>query len=223
MDILLIFATGREAEIAESVCGKGIKNGQCNYRGHNIHVLVTGVGGMATSWAMSKWLQANSGPGLAINCGIAGSFRPGIEIGDVVSVKSDCFGDLGIETDSSFKTLFEHGFIHSDEDPYNDGVLVNNSQLADKVSKLMPEVKAVTVNTASGSPHSVERLKSKFDPDIETMEGATFFYICLREKIPFLAIRAISNHVDTGRRGRWDIPLALNNLAGKLEDVLNII
>ena len=46
------------------------------------------------------------------------------------------------------------------------------------------------------------------------MEGATFFYICAREKIPFLSLRAISNKVEPGNRDAWDIQLALGNLAG---------
>jgi futalosine hydrolase len=59
----------------------------------------------------------------------------------------------------------------------------------------------------------------KFNPDIESMEGATFFYICRREKIPFLALRAISNIVEIRNRSNWDIKLALLNLAEKLNEV----
>jgi futalosine hydrolase len=52
------------------------------------------------------------------------------------------------------------------------------------------------------------------------MEGATFFYICALEKIPFLSLRAISNKVEPGNRDSWNIKLALDNLAGKLEEIL---
>ena len=70
----------------------------------------------------------------------------------------------------------------------------------------------------SGSLHSIERLKNNLDPDIETMEGASFFYICAREKVDFLAIRAISNMVEPVRKS-WDIPLALSSLAGKVNEL----
>jgi len=60
----------------------------------------------------------------------------------------------------------------------------------------------------------------KFNPDIETMEGATFFYICSMENIPFLALRAISNRVEKRNRDNWNITLALKNLSEKLNDVL---
>jgi len=52
------------------------------------------------------------------------------------------------------------------------------------------------------------------------MEGATFFYICIREKIPFLALRAVSNKVEPRNRDNWNITLALNNLSEKLYEVI---
>jgi futalosine hydrolase len=55
------------------------------------------------------------------------------------------------------------------------------------------------------------------------MEGATFFYICRGEKIPFLAIRAVSNYVEPRNRGKWNIPLALGNLAEKLAELFLIL
>ena len=51
---------------------------------------------------------------------------------------------------------------------------------------IVKPVRAITVNTATGSDATRDKLVKKYNPDIETMEGATFFYICRREKIPFL-------------------------------------
>jgi futalosine hydrolase len=73
-------------------------------------------------------------------------------------------------------------------------------------------VKAVTVNTLHGSKESIKRVKEKFNPEIETMDGAAFFYVCLSEKVPFLQIRAISNFVEIHRIENWNIPLAIDNL-----------
>jgi futalosine hydrolase len=81
-------------------------------------------------------------------------------------------------------------------------------------------VSAITVNTATGSETTKEKLAKKFNPDIETMEGATFFYICSRENIPFLALRAISNKVEKRNKNNWNIELALNNLSEKLVDII---
>jgi futalosine hydrolase len=52
------------------------------------------------------------------------------------------------------------------------------------------------------------------------MEGAAFFYICSRENIPFLALRAVSNKVGPRDKEKWNIRLALDCLSEKLKEVL---
>ncbi len=84
----------------------------------------------------------------------------------------------------------------------------------------MKPVNAITVNTASGTLQTIEKLSKKFNPDIETMEGAAFFYICSGGKIPFLAIRSISNKVEPRNKDNWDIRFALDNLSEKLKDFI---
>ena len=54
----------------------------------------------------------------------------------------------------------------------------------------------------------VERL----NPQLESMEGAAFFYACEEYKLPCLQIRAVSNYVEKRNRANWDIPLAIKNL-----------
>jgi futalosine hydrolase len=81
-------------------------------------------------------------------------------------------------------------------------------------------VNAVTVSTVTGSLETAGRLMRKYDPDIETMEGAAFFFVCSREAVPFIALRAVSNRVGIRDRGSWNIPLALENLTLVLENLL---
>jgi hypothetical protein len=40
------------------------------------------------------------------------------------------------------------------------------------------------------------------------------------EKIPFLGVRAISNIVEARNVKSWDIPFALGNLAGEINNIL---
>ncbi len=51
-----------------------------------------------------------------------------------------------------------------------------------------------------------------YNPDLETMESASFFYICALEKVPFIAVRSISNMVEERNRDLWNVPLALQSL-----------
>ena len=64
----------------------GIKTIQGGYRLNNleIRILVAGVGSISTAWEMQKWISVNDKPDLAINSGIAGSYKEDIKIGDVV-------------------------------------------------------------------------------------------------------------------------------------------
>ncbi len=130
---------------------------------------------------------------------------------------TDCFADSGIEDGDNFITLSEAGLADADEFPFRNGFLHADSIYSGKLRDLVQPVSAVTVNTASGSLATIDKLVRKFNPDIETMEGATFFYICLREFIPFLAVRAVSNMVEPRNRNNWDIALALDNLAVRNE------
>ena len=91
--ILYITATSIEAEAIINVVGLKANSAKTGYRYNemDIDLLVAGVGAVATTWNMSKWLSLNNPPCLAINAGIAGTFNPLIEIGDVVMPVSDCF------------------------------------------------------------------------------------------------------------------------------------
>ena len=185
-----------------------------------ITILVAGIGAVTTAWSLKQWLASNDKPDLAINGGIAGSYNDDINIGAVVMPVSDCFADSGIEDGENFLTLSEAGLIKGDEFPFIDGVMNADAIYCEKMKGILKPVKAITVNTGTGSEHTRSKLIKKFNPDIETMEGATFFYICSMENIPFLALRAISNRVEKRNRDNWNITLALKNLSEKLNDVL---
>jgi futalosine hydrolase len=87
----------------------------------------------------------------------------------------------------------------------------------------IPAVKGVTNNTVSGEKQLIKWRKEKFSPDIETMEGAAFFYVCLHENVPFVEIRSISNMVEPRDKSKWNIPLAIKNLSDKVNAFLTNI
>ena len=221
--ILIVAATETEADALKRIARlKTSRDGFCLGEAE-ISLLITGVGTIATAWSMSKWLSSNAGADLVLNIGIAGSFREDISIGEVVVPVSDCFADAGIESGSKFLTLAEAGLTDPDTFPFNAGRLRVKNRYVDRITEILRPVNAVTVNTATGSASTAEKLTLKFEPDIETMEGAAFFYICSRENLPFLALRSISNMIEPGNRKQWKIPLAVNTLSEKLEEILLII
>lgn len=171
--------------------------------------LITGVGTPGTIYNLQKRMQLRKYD-LIIQAGIAGSFAYEFLPGQVVLVGEDRFGDLGIEEGGRFSTIFERGFSQEDEFPFKEGWLVNDHPFIRRSS--MVKARGITVNKVSDDPAQNRLLLSKFNPDVETMEGAAFHYVCLMEKLPFLQIRAISNQVGERDRNKWRIPLAIDQL-----------
>ncbi len=185
---------------------------------HKIDILITGVGLVFTTYNITKTL-INKTYDLYINIGIAGSFNKNLELGEVVYVLSEEFSDLGAERTNGFKTIFDLGFINENEFPFESGKLINKSKNIGICSNLTA-VSAVSANTAHGNKQNINSISDKFKADIETMEGAAFFYVCIKERLNFLQIRSISNYVEPYNRESWDIPLAVNNLSDFLIDFI---
>lgn len=218
--VLFVTASEAEAEVLDKI--EGIKKAGGVYRlgKFRISQVTAGVGSVSTAWEMQKWLSVNEKPDLAINAGIAGSFRKEIGIGEVVMPVTDCFADAGVEDGDSFLTLAEAGLAGANVFPFNEGRISSDPRYSERLNRIIKPVVSITVNMATGSTLTRDKLVRKFNPDIETMEGATFFYICSREKIPFFALRAISNMVEVRNKANWNIKLALINLSGKLNEII---
>jgi len=220
LKIILVAATASEADAMKKVPGMQFISERFHFAGNEITPIVTGVGSVATAWALTKFLSSGVRADLAINIGIAGSFRDDIPVGEVVIPVSDCFADAGVETSGGFMTLAEAGLVDPDAFPFKSGKIFSENRFVSGAVRLFRPVNAITVNASTGNHDSIKMISERYHSDIETMEGAAFFYVCSREKIPFLAVRAISNRVEPRNRDKWNIPVALENLAAKLGDIL---
>lgn len=212
MKILLIAAT--EAEIApltEYMAGKGtvVDQGQYDIGRATISVCITGVGAIATTYALTRKLRNNYD--IVIQAGVGGAFHSDIGLGDVVIVETEQFADLGAEDHDDFINIFELGLIAKDTPPFSDTYLkmADNRWLQGLALK---KVRGVTVSTVSGNEKTIGRIRKAFDADVESMEGAAFHYVCLCEGVPFIQIRAISNYVEPRDKSKWQMGKAINNL-----------
>lgn len=181
-----------------------------------IFPLVTGVGMTTTAWRLGQFFARNR-PGMALNAGIAGAFDRAVRIGDVFNVATERFGDLGVEeADGSFTDLFELGLAEADAAPWSGGVLQNPAEFA-----FLPSARGLTVNKVHGTQSSISAIRLKYpDAELESMEGAAFFYACLHAGVPFLEIRSVSNYVEPRNREAWNLPLAIDNLNRTLIDMI---
>jgi futalosine hydrolase len=218
--ILYVTATSAEAEALKKIPGLSYISDRYFFRDIEINLLIAGIGSVATVWAVKNWISIHGKPDLAINAGIAGSYKPEYGIGSVVNPVSDCFADAGIEDRDTFLTISESGLTAPDEFPFKKGFLLSGDEYSTPIKNIFCKVRAITVNTATGSELTKNKWLNKFNPDIETMEGAAFFYICAMENIPFLALRAVSNMVEPRDKTKWEIGVALRSLSEKLGEVL---
>lgn len=187
---------------------------------HQIDTLVTGVGLVATTFHMTYVLTHNEFD-LVIQAGIAGSFRKNLPIGQTVFVVSETFADLGSEDrNGDFISAFDMGFIQKDEFPFTDGRILNPDA---QQAGFLRQVHAVSSNTSHGKQASIDLIIKKLDPDIESMEGAAFFYTCRMMNVPFLEIRTISNYVEPRNKDHWNIPLAIDKLNETIIGIVEVL
>lgn len=183
---------------------------------HQVDLLVTGVGAVPTSFALTRYAIKYD---LVINIGIAGSYSSKYQIGDVVCVKEDAFGDYGIDNQGIFQSLSDINFKGNTlylakryfENPWQE-----------KMGKTLsfPQVKGLTLSTASGSQDIIDKIIKFWGADIETMEGAAVFYVCNQLKIPFVCLRAISNMVEPRDKSKWETGIAIENLDKSLRQFI---
>jgi len=117
--------------------------------------------------------------------------------------------DLRLQSDDSF--------------PFWNGKIKNDHVEKFKSLRYLKNVKAITVNKVHGNNESILNTFIKYHPDIETMEGAAFFYVCSMEHIPFIQLRAISNRVELRNRNAWKMDLALANLTEAIRGFIDKI
>ena len=176
--------------------------------GQEFDLLCTGVGMVATSFHMGRVLASNLYDKV-INAGIAGSFQKSIPLGTVVEIIEDQFPEMGADDGEHFLSLIDLDLIKADDFPFQSGVLSNEQN---SWNLPYPKVKSITVNTVHGCTERISRTEDRFHPQIESMEGAAFFYACKTAKVPCVQIRSISNYVERRNKTSWNIPLAVHNL-----------
>ncbi|OKS88600.1 futalosine hydrolase [Mucilaginibacter polytrichastri] len=181
-----------------------------NIGSKQIEILITGVGMVATAYALGTHLAVNKYD-LVINLGIAGSFDRNIVLGEVVEIIEDTFSELGAEDDGRFLSLTNLGFGEITYKP-NGHPFLNIKQ-----------VKAITVNKVHGNEASIEKIAERLNPQLESMEGAAVFYACRQAGIACVQIRAVSNYVEKRNRDAWKIGLAVKNLNTFAESMLRVL
>jgi futalosine hydrolase len=209
MNILLVSATGRE--ILPTTDFINAHTGADPARG--LSILITGIGSTAATYHLCGSIYRNR-PDLILQAGIAGSFLTG-KNHEVVGIKEDLFADTGVWENGKFKTIFDLNLAKANDFPFTNGMLTNPNEKLAKLSGLQM-VRGITVNEITTSAEKIDWYQQNLSPDVESMEGAAFHYVCLQQQIPFLQIRAVSNRIGERDKNKWDLAGSINALNEKL-------
>ncbi|GAB3925053.1 futalosine hydrolase [Mucilaginibacter myungsuensis] len=213
MKILIVAATQQEIEPLFSVesLKSQVESNSSNLDLQTTDLLITGVGMVATAFSLGRHLATNQYD-LAINLGIAGSFDRSLDLGEVVEITSDTFSELGAEDGEKFLTIKD---LCLGDHIYSASTTVSNllSPIPPEENKLLvKQVAGITVNCVHGNDISISKIKDRLRPQVESMEGAAFFYACKLAGLPCIQIRSVSNYVEKRNRDAWQIGLAVKNL-----------
>jgi futalosine hydrolase len=190
------------------------------YRHHEIDVLTTGVGMVATAAWCSRAL-ARAAYDLALNLGVCGSFDRSLPPWTVVHVTSDWLAELGAEDGERFLTIDELGLGGGPGDLDASSLMVNREPPSFAVLRRLPAVVGITVNTVHGHEASIAATVERLNPQVESMEGAAFMHACLIHEVPFAQLRAVSNMVERRNRETWKMPLAVSSVCNTALDLLD--
>jgi futalosine hydrolase len=216
MRILIVTATAME--VAPLVAAfhptveRGVNLAAYTHAGHEVDVLVTGVGMVPTA-AWCAHVLARNLYDLALNFGVCGSFDRALPPGAVVHVVSDRIAELGAEDDDAFLTMAELNLP-------GDYEFVNDAPPANAALRALPAVRAISVNTVHGNTRTIAQVTARFNPQVESMEGAAFMCACRIGGVPFAQVRAVSNIVEQRNRGAWQMAEAIGSLGRAALDIL---
>ena len=217
--ILIVSATKKEAKEFLNYQIKEEPKGlfQLKYKSLQLDLLITGVGIFAMTFKFLKHLQ-NHTYDFIILIGISGAYSKNLQLGDVVQVETERFGDLGVLNGESFIDIFEMNLNNENTFPFENKTLKNYSLINNDTILQLKSVKGNTVQTIRSK--IIDSIRN--NTDVESMEGAAFFYICLQERIPFVQIRGISNYVGEQDKKLWNIPLAVENYSKTIFNSIEI-
>ncbi len=214
MKILIVSATHKE--IAACKAFLGISDEQddrsVQWGKHTINFLVTGLGMLATTYAMSK--QDLRSFRYIINVGVAGAFEKELALGQVVRVVSEEVEGFGISSPHGFRPIFALGLMDNDKLHFQEGKLLAPDVLQANTSlENLTKVAGLTSDTVHGEQKEIDMIQERHTAEIETMESAAFFYVCKREGCEqWIALRGISNYVEPRNRKAWKLNEAIEQV-----------
>ncbi|MBZ4188398.1 futalosine hydrolase [Niabella beijingensis] len=186
-----------------------------------VTVLVAGIGGVSTAYGLTRQL-ARERYDLVLQAGIGGSLVQQYAPGSIAVIDSECFGDLGVNENGQWRSVFDLGLAVPDDPPFTKGWLRNPYEELMALTRLN-RAKGVTNNEITTREDMLRQFKDNLRAEIESMEGAAFHYVALNEGVPFLQIRAVSNYVGERDKAKWKLRESISLLNATVQQLITVI
>lgn len=185
-------------------------------RGSDWRDLVTGVGVLETSLALSRYLDTRGQDiDAVINIGVAGAYiydgKRKADLLEICIAQREVLGDLGICYGDHIEPLAEQ-MLHAAN--YNlDPDLIAQAKILLQAEQIPVRCgKFVTVSGVSATQRRGEMLGSVHQGLCENMEGCAVARVCSEFKLPLLEMRAISNLVEDRDTDSWKLREACDRI-----------
>lgn len=176
---------------------------------------ICGVGGIALSMYLIPFIEPDAFD-ITILIGLAGGIPNDTRLGQVVKVGRDVQGDLGVFENNHFVSFEDMHLVPKNE-------VRSDYNVVDDVLEHLQIKHALSTNTLFEDLKLNAMRHSKYETDIENMEGAAFQQICEEYEVPYLQLRAISNYIGERDKTQWKIKTALSNLNEEVTNYLKSI
>lgn len=182
-------------------------------------ILISGYGGSIVSHWINKAIQRKSYD-LVIHFGKCYALNDKSEVGSLVNVIDDYFGDLGFTYDSGFQSLFDLELIPQNESPFKNGILENPSDYSEILTSFR-KVSGMTSNTIPASLFQIGEIYIKNYPEIISLDGAAVLYACLESNTDVIQLSYVAGKLDNATDHLNIDDPEIDRITEVIEDLLN--
>lgn len=157
-------------------------------------ILISGYGGAIASHWINKAIQRKNYD-LVIHIGRSYALNDKSEVGSLVNVIDDYFGDVGFTFDSGFQSFFDFELISKNEVPFKNGILENSSDYSEILTSFR-KVSGMTCNTIPANLFQIGEIYIKNYPEVISSEGAAILYACLESNTDLIQLSYVVSDIE---------------------------
>jgi futalosine hydrolase len=201
------FVVSEVVEIGRRTAWRGMLDGR------PVILLPAGMGKTNAAQAATALLETRRVRGI-LGFGIAGAYAgSGLEVCDVALASATVYGDEGVEAPGGWMStegigipLLERRGVRT----FNEFAIAPDRVERARASLAAEGIPArvgpfVTLSACSGTAARGAEISGRFGALCEGMEGAALAHVAALYEVPFLELRAVSNHVEDRDLSRWRI------------------